>query len=340
MKFSEIPNPAEANKSIKDFINLYQTKVCLAPDKCHCTSTIISAHTLSVSAMLKPIAKDGHVYTFHVDLYTWNENGPISFKLKGINDTSVFYGFCSYHDAQLFSPIENVSFSCTSEQLFLHVFRAVSKESYLKRKQADMIREIHNLPSDTELGLEDDYLMFEAASLRGAQEVDRLKVKLDQFYIDSDWSRIETTIIPFKKRPSVICNFVYAPDFDFSGNPLQDITDCSRNIDYLIITVLPTDTGGLALLSHLDTAGSAPRNLIRSLLDRFEISTALIWLIIGQAENIAIAPDWFDSLDPAKKEMLSSHFTSNMDWFNMQYNLLQKCPNSIDNWDHLSPFKI
>ncbi len=235
---------------------------------------------------------------------------------------------------------------CTPEQIFLHSFRAVAKESYLKRKQAestpseDLIKKIHNLPDDAKLGLDDFFTIQKAASLKGAEEIERLKAKLDGYYLSSDWTRLATVVIPFTKLPSVICNFVYAPDFDFSGNYLQDFEDFSKDLDHLMITVLPSGSGGFALLSHLDTAGSAPRRLIESLLAAPDVTTALIWLIFGQAENIAISPDWFDSLSEAQRNILQKHFVSNADWYDGRHNVLRECPRYIDNWGDGAPFKL
>jgi hypothetical protein len=74
--------------------------------------------------------------------------------LKGIANTSVFNGFCSKHDKNLFAPIEDEPFICKPDQLFLHAYRAVAKESYLKPRQAESlptledIRAIHEIPED------------------------------------------------------------------------------------------------------------------------------------------------------------------------------------------------
>ncbi len=346
MKVSDLPNPAAAAKAIEDFKKRFTTKVCLAPDKSNCTKKIISAHTLSVSAMLKPISRDGHVYAHNINFYKATDTGPTTLKLTGISDTSVFFGFCSHHDAQLFSPIENDnSFCCTHEQIFLHAFRAVAKESYLKRKGAesipseDLIKSIHNLPTETRLAIE-DMLILQAGLLRGAEEIERLKTKFDTYFVDSNWRRIVTTIIPFKRKPNIVCNFVYSPDFDFAGNSLQDFEDFSKDLDQLMVTVLPSGNGGFALLSHLDTAGTAPRRLVQSLIARQDITTALIWLIVGQAENIAISPIWFDALTQSQRNALQEHFVSHQSSSSSRCNVLRECPAHIDNWENGAPFEI
>jgi hypothetical protein len=61
VKFSDLKNPAAASAVIEDFKKRFSTKVCLSPTG-GCSGGIISAHTLSAEAMLRPIARDGHVY--------------------------------------------------------------------------------------------------------------------------------------------------------------------------------------------------------------------------------------------------------------------------------------
>src|SRR4051794_8052399 len=116
MKFSDLNNPAAAAEVIKDFQKRFSAKVCLAPMG-GCSGGIISAHTLSANAMLRPISREGHVYAIKTNLYNPNPDGPATIGLLGIRDTSVFNGFCAAHDAALFSPVENHLFACTPQQL-------------------------------------------------------------------------------------------------------------------------------------------------------------------------------------------------------------------------------
>ncbi len=346
MRFSDLPNPKVAAEAVRDFQRRYSTKVCLAPDIKQCTNKIVSAHTLSARGMLRPIARDGHVYTYHTDLFATDREKATTFRLTGIADTSVFNGFCSYHDAKIFSPIESLPFLCRTDQLFLHAFRAVAKESYLKRKQAEstpteaLIKNIHGIPGHVNLGLDELFILQKAASLTGAEEIERLKARLDSYYLTQDWRRLVTTVIPFSIVPKIVCNFVYAPDFDFVGDYLQDFEDFSKDLDHLMITVLPAAGGGYALLSHLDDCGLAPRRLISSLLARPNVTTALVWLIIGQAENIAISPDWFETLSEVERQLILQHFVCNADWYDERHNTLVECPDYIDSWENATPFTI
>lgn len=249
MKFSDLHNPRAAADSIKAFRTRFSASVCLAPEK-NCQGRIVAAHTLSVQAMLRPIARDGLVYTVDSDLFHSGEGNPTRMVLKGIKETSVFNGFCSHHDKRLFSPIEDRPFICSPEQLFTHAYRAVAKESYLKRKQAEgfpspeIFKEIHGLPKEKAVILSEEAQLHIAASLRGAEDIEHLKAKMDAIWLAKDWRRLVTLVVPFSNPPKIVCSFPYSPDYDFSGNYLQSFEDFCTDLDHLIVTIVPSGSGG------------------------------------------------------------------------------------------------
>jgi hypothetical protein len=346
VKFSDLKNPAAASAVIKDFKKRFSTKVCLSPIG-GCSDHIIAAHTLSVEAMLRPVARDGHVYAVKHNFY--NPTEPTTIGLLGIRETSVFNGFCAAHDKALFSPIEDHPFSCTPQQLFTHAYRAIAKESYLKRKQSeslpspDAVKEIRGLPKELELQHSDDALLWMAASLRGAEEIERAKAEMDKHLVASDWWRVRTTVIPFAKPPTVVCNFVWTPNYDFERNYLQDFENWEADLSQLMITIIPTssgDFGGFALLSHLDTANSAPRRLIESLTTRADITSSLLWLVFCQSENFAMSPTWYESLAGDQSAAIQEAFFSNIHPSEGEHNQLRECKLMAESWEPGKPFSM
>ena len=345
MKFSDLKNPAAASAVIKDFQKRFSAKVCLAPTG-GCSGGIISAHTLSAEGMLRPIARDGHVYAVKANLYKSAPIGPATIGLLGIRDTSVFNGFCAVHDKALFSPIEDQPLACTPQQLFIHAYRAIAKESYLKRKQSeslptpDVVKEIHGLPKDFNLQFSAEVLLWMEASLRGAEEIERTKAEMDKHLVAGDWRRVMTTVIPFAKPPTVVCNFVYSPDHDFEGNYLQDFENWEADLSQLMVTITPAGFGGFALLSHLDTANSAPRRLIESLTARTDLTSSLLWLVFCQTENFAVFPTWYESLAGEQSAAIQEAVFSNVDPSNAKHNQLRECKLVVESWDPGKPFSM
>jgi hypothetical protein len=346
MKFSDLKNPTAASAVIKDFQKRFSAKVCLAPTG-GCSGGIISAHTLSAEGMLRPISRDGHVYAVKTNIY--NPIAPATIGLLGIRDTSVFNGFCATHDKTLFSPVEDQPFACTPQQLFTHAYRAIAKEMYLKRRQAesmpspDDVKEIHGLPNELGLHFSEDALLSMAASLRGAEELERTKTEMDKHLVAGDWRRVMTTVIPFSRAPTVVCSFVYSPDHDFEGNYLQDFENWEVDLSQLMVTIIPAISGGFggfALLSHLDTANSAPRKLIESLTTRKNLTSNLLWLLFCHTENFAISPTWYEMLTGEQSAAIKEAFFSNVDPFEAKHNQLRECKLMIENWEPGKPFSL
>lgn len=345
MNFEDLKNPQAASKAINETLKRFKKKCCMAPEKSGCNGPVISAHTLSKQAMLRPISRDGKVYALDCNFFAPTLDDVVNFKLKGIKDTSVFNGFCSHHDKSLFTEIEDLPFVCSPKQIFTHAFRAVAKETYLKRSQAEssptveQIKEMHGI-SDEEWIENPLFALHAYSSLIGANELERFKQRLDQIYLSEDWSRLVTHVIKFKKMPSVACSAPYSPDYDFEGNSLQDFNNVEIDLETLIVNVFPTADGGFALFSYLDTATSVCQKMVDSIISQPNLTTAIIWFLFGQFENLAIRPEWFESLSGEMKDRLKAHFVHSVDPANFEASRLDLCPEFIDEWEPEQIFKI
>ena len=343
MSLRDLKNPREAMRLIEAAQKRFREKCCHAPDREQCDGPIVSAHTLSAEAMLRPISRDGHVYTPTPNFFSDSMDEIMRFKLTGIRNTSVFNGFCAHHDRTLFSPIETKPFVCSPEQVFIYAYRAVAKETFLKKCQAsttpdpEAIKKMHGI-TDANWTPDPGWILHQYGSLIGAQELEAFKARLDTIYLQEDWSRLMTTVVQFERTPTVICGAPYSPDFDYEGNMLQNFGDVERPLETLIVTILPSGTGGFALFSYMDTAQSVCKRMVDSILGRENLTTAIIWFVIGQFENIAIAPDWYDAQSDDLKLKLQKHFIVAADPANGLPNQLQTCPHFIDDWKPTNVF--
>jgi hypothetical protein len=138
MSLSEVNNPKAAADLIKKFRKRFKTKICMGPYAEH-DKRIVSAHTLSVESMLRKIAVEGHVYSPDMRKEMSADTLPMHIKLKGLQDVSVFNGFCAVHDRDLFSCIETEPYRFLKKQNFMFAYRAVARECYLKRKMAESL---------------------------------------------------------------------------------------------------------------------------------------------------------------------------------------------------------
>jgi len=336
MKLSDLHDPAAAAEIIKQFKKRYSSKVCLAPQK-NCEGSIVSAHTLSLSSMLRPLSRDGKVYALKPNIPPAPGQQPVEFALRSLRETSVFYGFCAKHDKALFSPIEDKEFVCSPEQLFIFSYRAVARETYLKRKQAEGIpapediKKIHGITENVEFSTE--ALLFQAASLQDAEEIERLKARLDARLLNGDYRRLVTTVFEFASPPPISASFVYAPDFTFEGEYLQDFEDFGSDLSLLMVSLFPTATGGFLLLSHEDTANAAPSRLIETLKSQDDISSSVTWFIACQTENFAISPNWFEALSEENQDYFKNGLYSNANPFCTSINNLRKRKIKVSDWN-------
>lgn len=309
MSLSDVSNPKAAAELIQQFRKRYATKVCMAPGDDH-DRTIVSAHTLSVESMLRKISSDGHVYAIGRAKKIATDIDPIEIQRMGLRDVSVFNGFCAKHDRDLFSCLETEAFQFTQEQIFKLAYRTVSKESYLKRKQfeslpsAEQYAEIHGI--EDKLRLSDIAVMYQAGVLRGAEEIESLKQVLDGLLLTSQWSRLVTHAIIFPEVPSVLGTATFQPYADLDGRQLQEFEDLDAEMSHIFMSVIPTDTGGAAIFSWLDTANSAPRLFFESVTRGKSLTSAVIHALLDNAENVAFSHSWYEQLRQELKDYVFS----------------------------------
>jgi hypothetical protein len=296
-------------QKIAEFNKLYQTKVCLAPHENH-EGPIVSAHTLSLEAFLRPISREGRVYAIRQSISNDRTKFPLSLELQGLREVSVFNGFCRTHDRDLFACIETRPFELSPDQLFMLAYRAVVRESYFKRKQhesfpsLEQIAAMHGIKEELQLTeLAEQYL---SAILDGASEIETLKRKLDNLLIAKDWGRIVSRALIFPGPPSVVASFAVQPSADLNGNRLQDMSDRDVELSHVMVSIIPLKAGSAAIFSWLDTANNAPLRFFDSLAQSGAPTKAVIHAALDLSENVALSPEWYESLAPLTKKYVMS----------------------------------
>lgn len=309
MSLGDLHNPRAAAELIANFRKRFSTKVCMAPHADH-SGSIVSAHTLSVGAVLRKLTTDSHVYApSHKGNFAPDEH-PIQIKRLGLRDVSIFNGFCEKHDVDLFSCLENEPFRLQRKQNFMLAYRAAVRECYLKRKQCEslpepeQIRAIHGITEP--LTYSEATLVFQAGSLRGAEEIEAFKSKLDSYLMQSTWDRLVTHAVLFQKTPSVAASFVFQPFHDMNGNQLQDYENLEAEMSQLAVSLIPLEQGGAAVFSWLDSANSAPRRFYESVIQSRDLTSAVIHAVLDNSENFAFAPHWYEQLPSETHDYLIS----------------------------------
>lgn len=281
----------------------------MAPHSDH-EGSVISAHTLSVKSMLRKIALDGRVYVPAQAKRLARDTFPIEVQKKGLRDVTVFNGFCQKHDRELFACLELEPFRFQRQQSFMLAYRAVARECYLKRKQYESLPSpndyaaIHGI--DEQLQFSDAALVFQAASLAGAEDAEELKSTFDKHLLAKAWDRVVTRAILFPTTPTVLAAAAFQPFIDMDGNQLQDFEDLEGNMSQICMSVIPTETGGAAIFSWLDSSNAAPQRFFDSVVNASDLTSSVLHAIFDNTENVALNPSWYEALSEDEKRYVFS----------------------------------
>ncbi len=112
---------------------------CLCPG---CSQVAVSSHSQQKEGQLRAIAKEGLVYSLNRNFFKTftktieGEVEPLISKI-GIQEASVFPGYCSQHDDMIFAPLEKSPLTHrNAKQAALLFLRAISLEYAVKRKMS------------------------------------------------------------------------------------------------------------------------------------------------------------------------------------------------------------
>lgn len=305
----------QATQSVK---KEFSKKLCLAP-KDHpqaCEGKIINAHTVSKSACLKAIARNGQVYSFLPTLEKRMQahDSRVEPELVGINKASTFTGFCKAHDTLLFSPVENNDFIGTRQQIGLLAYRTLTRELFGKTAYLDIravLREgdkgrspheqieLQNFVNDTSDG--------SSAALR---DLIYQKQIFDSMVASGDFSGVEGFVIKFRQIPNIMCSSGLMPEFDFHGNILQDLLNLNARMSNIYINIVASNGAGYVVFSWLQSDADVCRRFIDSLqtIEGHRITDAIIRLVFQFFENRFANPDWWEALPDPKKVLLRERF--------------------------------
>jgi len=124
-------------KAKSDFKNRGRITECFYHDKSNCKGAIKQSHSIQRNNRLSIIEGDINgqrlIYTFTEIEY--DELGSIeTLKPIGKKIASTFFGFCDFHDTNLFSPIENFAFDDSDYHCFLHSYRSFAHSYHIKKE--------------------------------------------------------------------------------------------------------------------------------------------------------------------------------------------------------------
>lgn len=284
-----------------------------------CDGGIIKSHIVSRGANLSRIAANGHVLQYGANVADLiKSGGKLVVKKIGVKDASIFNGFCSKHDRELFSCIENEAFVGRADQCLAVAFRTMSREVYGKDASAHM--------RETLRGADKGRSPFEQLMLQSM---------LDDINTGNEAARREqkVTLDALTKAmanrtpdplASVVFEFEEPLPFMFAGawSPFIDLYDAELQkgfvdeiLEQCIVSSFATENGSMICVSWRETK-SAPGSIIaRQLMAIPEelLASAILQFVMKHVENVFFNPAWFSSLASAQKDQLNKLAADGLD---------------------------
>jgi len=303
-------NPWDA---VKANTRAFKTKKCCAHGVGlgSCDGAVIKAHTVSRGPNLAKITNDGHVLHYSASIPELNKNGgKLSLKKVGINDASVFYGFCSKHDRELFSCIENETFIGRPDQCLAVAYRTMSRELYGKDAGAHLRETLRG----ADKGLNPfEQLRFQKMLdlINTGNEAARLDLKashdaLTTALVDVRYDAISSVVFEFDAPLPFMFAGAWSPFTDLYGKELQN-GYADELLEQIFVSSFAGDASAMICVSWRDIE-SAPGKVIAEqimALPNDQLASACLQFVMKHVENIFFNPDWFQGFNEKQRERLN-----------------------------------
>lgn len=226
-------------------------KQCLHPKKEECCEKIIKSHAIQNNRILNRIAVDGCLITLDGTSNLMFQDA----QTKGRKTTTVFTGFCSYHDKVLFQEIEDKEFTATPKQIFLLTYRTMAWHYHKKQEQSEQNRLLRQMMAERGFPAkryEDDSIFLEGLRL-GMSDNKLKKIEFDQALLNCDYGKIEFLVweIPYEVQFAV--SMQYEPSFDLEGKQIGDYEKQAQCLRSIYLNIFPIEGKSFCIWSWLST---------------------------------------------------------------------------------------
>jgi hypothetical protein len=284
---------------------------CSHPDPATdpCSSTITKAHTIQKKGGLAAIAEAGHVLTVKPTMKELiaTDGNPSPHKI-GVNNASVFPGFCSRHDDGLFKAIEGKVLSMTKDAAFLFSYRAIAYERFAKEAQlrtASIQRSMdRGQPFANQAAVQSHLSVYIGGVRIGIRDIGRWKSQFDERLLSGARDDFHFLAVRFDQVLPIVACSAFHPEFDLQGNPLQRLGREGVDFDNITLTVTAFESQTIMVLGWIGSADGPAWALADSFLKVADArkADALIRLLFVQTDNLFLRPSWWDGLSPGDRQ--------------------------------------
>ncbi|BBH20451.1 SecC motif-containing protein [Paenibacillus baekrokdamisoli] len=299
-------------------------KACFHHDN-ECSNEIIKAHSIQNNKILNKISRDGNVMQFELEI-----GNPFGSKMKkeGRKKVSTFTGFCGYHDAKLFSPIENYDYQPgNKEQELIFAYRSLAKEYHAKQTCLKMTQNIISLLDNGQFSevnkiferkkpsIEQINYLYEIMGIQGQGfaaalfKYENYRVAFENNMKNKKYHNLVTNVIVFDEEYHLAASSLINIVTDFSGKIINDLTRLDAYLAPLFINVFPQDGKTYVLMSHYRR--DKERYKFLEQINKYSIAHKKIVLsniLVKYVENIAFSPTRWEELPLKRQEEINRIF--------------------------------
>ncbi|BEK27859.1 SEC-C domain-containing protein [Campylobacter jejuni] len=333
----------EINKKVKN------KKICMAPEeiKCDCSKKIIKAHTISKNCNLKSIADEkNNLATLKLsNLNIEKAENPIcELSIIGINKASTYQIFCSKHDAELFSVLENKNFKFENIQIFMLAYRNLCYELYLKESILDTNKERRYFdkgkPIEKQLSIQMHFKFYDDILNVGIRDLKLLKEKFDLSLINRKFDCIRYYSIEIDSISQFMGSCIWFPIVNFDNTKLADLENIKEIFNPISASIINVDNKSLIIFSWLKDFYNEQycMKFISSLnkIPNDEKSGAILHWFFSSVENLYFQLSWWNNLKSEEKNILINFYKQPMlDRFKLDKSFYKKCSHML-NWNILN----
>ncbi len=271
------------------------------------------------------------VYSFLHLKYDKNAN-PIGFEPLGKKAASTFFGFCGYHDSEIFKSIENNYVDIeTDEHCFSLSYRAFAKDYHAKQETLKGFKSNAFYQHDLDQNLTGELVTGSEIGLRDGKFV---KDRLNEILKNKKFEELEILTYTLDYMVPIALSASFNPEYSYSNLKLNKSGDPNVIYEFVNFVIQPMESGQtLILLSCLPEHDKSVKfmdqlaNLKPLLFER-----AISSLAIAYIENTFFSPNiWKKLLRKEQIQLIHElHLTTPMarntlnGFFHSKINLLDR----------------
>ncbi|WP_080146962.1 hypothetical protein [Marinilactibacillus piezotolerans] len=306
---SRLQNLLKTNWRETDF------KICFAEND-DCKGNIKSAHSIQNNRILNRISEEGHVYNIEASVI--NSSVKPKFNKISKNKASTFFGFCDYHDTEIFKPIEQNTYENTEQQNFLLAYRAFFVAYHKVIRKMSILRNAFKKYPSSLLDPQ-AIIMYRTAQLD--MKDDELECELlKNNFNNQNFSTIESFVYVLNYEINFAVSSYFTISKDMRNNTLHDIYNLDEDIVIpgVFINVFPVEGKTNIVISYNKYIDNNYKVLFAQLRDSTEeeLLDYLSYTIFNCTEDLYFRPSSIEALNEHQKNSMIESYTSFLSPFN------------------------